>query len=33
MRRVAKWMSIWDDRILEYIRIHEGASVGGMTAI
>jgi Mn-dependent DtxR family transcriptional regulator len=28
MRRSAKWMSIWDDRILEYIDANEGASVG-----
>jgi len=28
MRKSAPWMSIWDDRILEYIREHDGGSVG-----
>lgn len=28
MRKSASWMSIWDDRILEYIQEHDGASVG-----
>jgi len=28
MRASADWMSIWDDRILEYISEHDGGSVG-----
>mgnify|MGYP000563180921 CR=1 FL=1 len=28
MRKSGSWMTIWDDRILEYIREHEGSSVG-----
>ncbi|WP_435119120.1 winged helix-turn-helix domain-containing protein [Halolamina sp. C58] len=28
MRASADWMSIWDDRILEYIAEHDGGSVG-----
>lgn len=28
MRKSASWMSIWDDRILEYIDENEGGSVG-----
>lgn len=28
MRESGRWMSIWDDRILEYLREHEGATVG-----
>lgn len=30
MRKSAPWMSIWDDRILEYIQEHDGGSVGEM---
>jgi len=30
MRKSASWMSIWDDRILEYVRDHDGASVGDL---
>lgn len=28
MRASAAWMSIWDDRILEYVKENEGAAVG-----
>lgn len=28
MRASADWMSIWDDRILEYIHENDGGSVG-----
>lgn len=28
MRESGRWMSIWDDRILEYLQEHEGATVG-----
>lgn len=28
MRRSGSWMTLWDDRILEYVRDNEGASVG-----
>ncbi|ELY82773.1 winged helix-turn-helix domain-containing protein [Natrinema altunense] len=28
MRESGTWMSIWDDRILEYLREHDGATVG-----
>jgi len=28
MRKSGDWMTIWDDRILEYIQAEEGASVG-----
>ncbi|MFH5798556.1 MarR family transcriptional regulator [Haladaptatus sp. CMAA 1911] len=28
MRKSGKWMTIWDDRILEYIITNESASVG-----
>lgn len=30
MRKSASWMSIWDDRILEYISENEGGRVGEM---
>jgi DNA-binding IclR family transcriptional regulator len=30
MRKSAAWMSIWDDRILEYIQENDGGSVGEM---
>ncbi|ARS89651.1 winged helix-turn-helix domain-containing protein [Natrarchaeobaculum aegyptiacum] len=28
MRESGTWMTIWDDRILEYLRENEGAAVG-----
>ncbi|MCU4926635.1 helix-turn-helix domain-containing protein [Halobacteria archaeon AArc-dxtr1] len=31
MRESGTWMTIWDDRILEYLREHEGATVGELT--
>jgi len=31
MRESGTWMTIWDDRILEYLEEHEGATVGEMT--
>jgi Mn-dependent DtxR family transcriptional regulator len=30
MRESGTWMTIWDDRILEYLRQHEGATVGDL---
>ncbi|WP_084568930.1 winged helix-turn-helix domain-containing protein [Halostagnicola larsenii] len=31
MRESGTWMTIWDDRILEYLRENEGATVGELT--
>ena len=33
MRESGTWMTIWDDRILEYLRENEGAAVGEITKI
>lgn len=32
MRKSGAWMTIWDDRILEYVAEHDGASVGELEA-
>ncbi|QCW04192.1 MULTISPECIES: winged helix-turn-helix domain-containing protein [Natrinema] len=31
MRESGTWMTIWDDRILEYLRENDGATVGELT--